>query len=142
MKQILIGLLSGLLFGAGLTISTMVDPQRVLAFLDIFGNWDPTLAFVMGGGLMVYLPVYYCFVNKRKTTLFSTPCDIPNNKKIDKKLITGASLFGIGWGVSGICPGPAMTNISSLHDGIILFVITMLIGFMLGNKLQNLSIFK
>jgi len=59
MKQILIGLVTGLLFGAGLTISTMVDPQRVLAFLDIFGNWDPTLAFVMGGGLMVYLPIYY-----------------------------------------------------------------------------------
>lgn len=142
MKQILIGLLSGLLFGTGLTISTMVDPQRVLAFLDIFGNWDPTLAFVMGGGLMVYLPIYYCFVNKRKMTLFSTPCDIPNNKKIDKKLITGASLFGIGWGVSGICPGPAMTNITAFDMGVIVFVITMLIGFVIGHKCQNLSLFK
>ena len=138
MKQILIGLVTGLLFGAGLTISTMVDPQRVLAFLDIFGNWDPTLAFVMGGGLIEYLPIYYGVVNKRKTTFFSTPCDIPSNQVIDKKLIIGAALFGIGWGVSGICPGPAMTNISSLNSGILVFVIMMLIGFFIGKKSENL----
>lgn len=137
MKQIVFGLLSGLLFGAGLTISTMVDPQRVIAFLDILGNWDPTLAFVMGGGLMVYLPIYFGFIRQRKTTLFSTPCEIPNNTSIDKKLILGSVIFGIGWGLSGVCPGPAITSLSSINMGFLTFIVTMLIGFFLGSKLEK-----
>lgn len=133
MKQIIFGLLSGLLFGAGLTISTMVDPQRVISFLDIFGRWDPSLAFVMAGALLVYLPFYFLWVNPQKLTIFSETCDIPTNKSVDKKLIVGASLFGIGWGLSGICPGPALTNISAMEPGVIVFIVTMYLGFTLGH---------
>lgn len=137
MKQIIFGLITGLLFGAGLTISTMVDPQRVLAFLDILGDWDPTLLFVMVGGLLVYLPFYYGFIHKRKMTCFGEQCDIPSNTTVDFKLLLGASLFGIGWGLSGICPGPALTNLSAMNPSIIVFIVLMLIGFFIASKLES-----
>ena len=137
MKQIIFGLLSGLLFGIGLTVSTMVDPQRVLGFLDIFGTWDPTLAFVMGGGLMVFFPFYHFYMRPYKKTIFNNPLDLPTKSKIDKKLIVGAGLFGIGWGLSGVCPGPALTNLSGGEYEIVLFVVAMIIGLALGSKIEN-----
>lgn len=137
MRHCIFALLAGLLFGLGLTISTMVDPARVLAFLDIFGDWDPTLAFVMGGGLAVYLPVFYFFIKPNKTTLFGEACSLPESTTIDTKLIVGSSLFGIGWGLSGICPGPALANLSGGLTGILLFVATMLIGMMLSSSLSK-----
>lgn len=136
MKQIIFGLLAGLLFGSGLTISMMVEPQRVIAFLDVFGHWDPTLAFVMGGGLLVYLPVYFGFIHKQQKTIFGLSCDLPTKKKVNTKLLIGSSLFGIGWGVSGICPGPALTSLTSLNWGIIVFVTTMLVGFFVAHKIE------
>lgn len=137
MKQIIFGLLSGLLFGIGLTVSTMVDPQRVLGFLDIFGNWDPTLAFVMGGGLLIFLPFYYIYIQPIKKTIFDEPLDLPKKHTLDKNIIIGAVLFGIGWGLSGICPGPAITNLSGLEYEIILFVMAMLGGLLIGSKLEK-----
>ena len=134
MKTILTALLAGLLFGAGLTISTMTDPQRVLAFLDIFGQWDPTLAFVMGGALCIYLPVYQWVIKPRQRTLLNTPCHLPQNHKVDKRLVTGAMIFGIGWGLSGICPGPALTNLTGDTQSILYFILPMLAGLKLSEK--------
>lgn len=137
MKQIIFALISGLLFGAGLTISTMVDPARVMGFLDVFGNWDPTLAFVMAGGLAVYLPVYFLFVKPNKQTVFGEPCQIPQNKNIDAKLLLGASTFGLGWGLSGICPGPAIVNITGGLNGILMFVLSMLVGMIVATRFSK-----
>lgn len=137
MKQIISALIAGLLFGAGLTISTMVDPVRVLGFLDVFGNWDPTLAFVMAGGLAVYLPVFYLYVKPRQKTIFDEPYQLPQNKQIDRKLLIGASLFGVGWGLSGICPGPAIVNVSGGLIGILIFVLSMLIGMIAATRFSK-----
>jgi len=139
MRNCIFALIAGLLFGLGLTISTMVDPARVLAFLDIFGDWDPTLAFVMGGGLAVYLPLFYLFIKPNKTTLFGEPCSLPQTKTIDAKLIVGAALFGIGWGLSGICPGPALANITGGLPAILLFVATMLLGMIMAPRVSTLK---
>lgn len=137
MKSIFSGLICGLLFGIGLTISTKVDPARVLGFLDIFGQWDPTLAFVMAGGLAVYLPIFYLVVKPKQKTLFNEPCHIPTNTQIDKKLLTGAAIFGIGWGLRGICPGPALVNLSGGLTSIFAFVISMLIGMIGSNVISR-----
>lgn len=136
MKQIFFALIAGLLFGIGLTVSTMVDPVRVLGFLNIFGDWDPTLAFVMAGGLAVYLPVFYLYVKPRQTTVFGEPCQIPQKSQIDKPLLMGSTIFGIGWGLSGICPGPALANLSGGVTGIWVFVVTMLLGMILASKIK------
>ncbi len=137
MKYIVFGLLSGLLFGIGLTISTMVDPQRVLGFLDIFGNWDPTLAFVMGGGLVVFLPFYLFYIRPYKKTIFNETLELPTESSVDKKLIIGAMVFGLGWGLSGICPGPAITNLSGLQFEIVVFVVAMMGGLFIGSSLEK-----
>ncbi len=134
MIKVITALISGLLFGAGLTISMMVDPARVLGFLDIFGNWDPTLMFVMGGALLVYMPVYQLYIKKHKETVFSEPCQIPEKTALDRPLVTGAIAFGIGWGLSGICPGPGLTNLSGAQPGIYAFVVSMLIGMLVYDK--------
>ncbi len=137
MQQLITALIAGLLFGAGLTISMMVDPERVLDFLDIFGDWDPTLAFVMGGGLAVYLPVYHLFVKPRKTTVFGEPCELPSATQVDSRLLGGAVLFGLGWGLTGICPGPALTNLTGGLTGIFVFVATMLFGMLIAGRLSR-----
>lgn len=136
MKHNLTALIAGLLFGAGLTISTMVDPARVLAFLDIFGAWDPTLAFVMLGGIAVYLPGYHFLVKPRRKTLLDGPFHVPQKESLDKPLIIGSTLFGLGWGLSGICPGPGLTNLSGGLPAIWLFVLCMLVGMLVASKLK------
>ncbi|TRY33308.1 YeeE/YedE family protein [Aliiglaciecola sp. M165] len=136
MKNNITALFAGLLMGLGLTISTMVDPQRVLGFLDLLGQWDPTLIFVMGGGLAVYMPLYFLLIHNKNTTAFGTPCDLPSSKQIDKPLVVGAILFGVGWGLSGICPGPALVNISGGATEILIFVVTMLIGMIVGARIK------
>jgi hypothetical protein len=136
MKHNLTALFAGLLFGAGLTISTMVDPARVLGFLDILGDWDPTLAFVMLGGIAAYLPGYHFLVKPRQTTLLSGPYHVPQKSNLDKPLIIGSSLFGIGWGLSGICPGPGLTNLSGGSPAIWIFVLCMLIGMLVTSKFK------
>lgn len=137
MKQIFSALICGIIFGIGLTVSTMVDPMRVLGFLDVLGNWDPTLAFVMAGGLAVYLPVFHFYVKPRQTTVFGERCEIPSNNNVDKRLLSGAVLFGIGWGLSGICPGPGITNLSGGVVGIWVFASAMLVGMLLASRLPS-----
>jgi uncharacterized membrane protein YedE/YeeE len=135
MKQVFTASFAGLLFGAGLTISTMVYPARVLSFLDIFGNWDPTLAFVMAGGLFVYLPIFYFYIKPQSTTLFGESFQLPNKQGIDTRLVIGAVIFGIGWGLSGICPGPAVTNLSGGLTETLMFIFSMLLGMIGASKL-------
>ena len=134
MKYNLTAWLSGLLFGAGLTISTMVDPARVLAFLDVLGDWDPTLMFVMLGGTIVYLPGYHFLVKPREVTLIGGDFHLPQKSSLDKPLLIGSCLFGIGWGLSGICPGPGLANLTGGSYGIWGFVLSMLVGMLVTSK--------
>jgi len=103
--------LAGLIFGAGLTVSQMVNPAKVIAFLDITGEWDPSLAFVMGGALIVTF-IGYKFVLKSATPLFENEFRLPTRNDIDTPLLLGSALFGIGWGLAGLCPGPALASLS------------------------------
>ena len=117
----------GLLFGIGLKFSEMVNPARVLGFLDITGAWDPTLAFVMGGALLVTIPGF-ALARKRLKPLFAMDYSEPANKLVDKRLVAGAVLFGCGWGLVGLCPGPAIVNIGTLNTQALVFVAAMLAG--------------
>lgn len=110
MKQVS-ALAAGLVFGLGLTISQMVNPAKVLAFLDLFGAWDPSLAFVMGSALLV-TAIGYRLTWQRTDPVFETEFQVPANREIDTRLALGAVLFGIGWGLVGLCPGPAIAALS------------------------------
>ena len=132
MKLILI-LLSGSLFGFGLSISGMLDPSKVQAFLNITQNWDPSLAFVMFGGIITASTGYY-FILKSSSPLYDTNFHIPVIKHIDKRLIGGSILFGIGWGLGGLCPGPAVAILSYSFSQAMNFMIAMLIGLLIGKR--------
>ena len=121
-------LFSGLIFGLGLTLSSMTNPSKVIGFLDITGTWDPSLMFVMIGAIAICSPIFYILRNKTKP-YFALQFEIPKIKKIDKQLILGSTLFGIGWGTVGFCPGPAISSLALLNPLSILFVISMVVGF-------------
>ena len=127
MKNIL-ALFSGSIFGLGLTISSMTNPDKVLGFLDLFNNWDPSLAFVMGGAIIISAPMLFV-LTKNKNLILSKEMHLPTNKEIDKKLIIGSLIFGAGWGLVGLCPGPAISSLALLEVPSIIFVIFMFIGF-------------
>ena len=118
--------IAGLLFGGGLTISQMVNPQKVISFLDVAGDWDPSLAFVMGGALIVTL-IGYRLVLKRNGPLFDDKFRLPTRNDIDAPLIVGAALFGMGWGLAGLCPGPALASASFAGVNAYIFVGTMVL---------------
>lgn len=122
--------LSGLIFGIGLILSRMADPAKVMDFLDFTGNWDPSLAFVMAGAIAVGL-VGFTMAKKRKVSLLDKPIQLPTSTQIDKPLVIGSSLFGIGWGLTGICPGPALVTLSAGMAPALIFVISMLFGMLL-----------
>ena len=127
MKNIL-ALFSGSIFGLGLTISSMTNPDKVLGFLDLFNYWDPSLAFVMGGAIIITAPMLFV-LTKNKNLILSKEIHLPTNKEIDKKLIIGSLIFGAGWGLVGLCPGPAISSLALLEVPSIIFVIFMFIGF-------------
>jgi uncharacterized membrane protein YedE/YeeE len=127
---VICAILTGVLFGAGLTLSDMVNPARVLNFLDIAGNWDPTLMFVMGGGLAVSIPGYW-LIFRRGVPLYADAFQLPSSQRIDLPLVAGSALFGIGWGLAGICPGPAIADLVTLDSKVWLFVAAMLAGMLL-----------
>ena len=126
----LISLIAGIIFGIGLVVSEMVNPAKVLAFLDLFGNWDPSLVFVMIGALIVSSPLFHLIKNKKKP-LLAEKFNYSNNKEINNKLIIGSALFGAGWGLGGLCPGPAISSLALLNINSIIFVFAMFIGFYL-----------
>ena len=127
MRETIAGLSTGFIFGLGLCLSRMSDPAVVQGFLDIAGAWDPTLMFVMAGGVAVAF-VGYRFVLRRKQPLWASKFPSPPSGAIDAPLLSGAAIFGVGWGLSGYCPGPAVLSLASGRRAVILFVVAMLIG--------------
>jgi uncharacterized membrane protein YedE/YeeE len=130
----LVALLAGTIFGLGLAMSGMTDTAKVLGFLDLFGNWVPDLAFVMGGAVCVTL-VAFTFVLKRPTPLLAKAFSLPASSSIDGRLISGAALFGLGWGVYGYCPGPAISALVYLNGNTFIFVLAMFAGMALAARL-------
>ena len=126
----IISLVSGIFFGVGLVISEMINPEKVLGFLDLFGNWDPSLALVMIGALIVSSPLFHIIKNKEKP-LFAEKFNYSNNKEVNNRLIVGSALFGSGWGLGGLCPGPAISSIALININSITFVFAMFFGFYL-----------
>ena len=125
--QIVIALLVGLVFGLGLIVSGMTDPARVLGFLDLAGWWNPSLAFVMGGAITVALPAFVVAA-RRQRTLTGAPLQLPTATRIDRRLVLGALAFGAGWGLAGLCPGPALALIATGNGKVLVFVASMLVG--------------
>jgi uncharacterized protein len=125
----------GLLFGQGLMLSGMTDPSKVLGFLDLFGAWDPSLALVMGGAIMVGV-FAFTVAKKRTTTFLGGVLRFPTNADIDKKLVIGSLMFGAGWGLAGFCPGPALVSMADGQPKALVFVLAMLVG-MLGFELMD-----
>jgi len=123
----IVNLALGLLFGAGLIVSGMSDPAKVLNFLDLFGTWDPSLAFVMGGGVLVAF-FGYRIVLKRDHPLAAPAFHVPTRKDIDARIIAGPAIFGLGWGLGGFCPGPALTALGLGASGTLVFVPAMFAG--------------
>jgi hypothetical protein len=133
MPMILASFVCGLIFGAGLLISGMTQPEKVLGFLDIFGAWDATLAFVMAGAVAV-ASIGFALARHSAAPVFAARFSWPERRDIDMPLVAGAILFGIGWGLVGICPGPALVNLAGLSLPIVVFVAAMVLG-MLGYEL-------
>jgi len=134
----LTSLICGIIFGIGLVISEMINPSKVLGFLNFFGDWDPSLAFVMLGALIISSPFFHLFKNNKKP-IFTESFSYSNNKEINKNLIIGSSLFGAGWGLIGLCPGPAIASLALFNINSAVFVIAMFVGFYLV-KLSDLRI--
>ena len=126
-------LVSGLIFGLGLSLSGMLDPVRVQGFLDVFGAWDPSLAFVLGGAVIV------AFVGVMVSRRFARPAfdaefHLPGTRRIDRRLVAGSALFGIGWGIAGFCPGPAISALALGKLEVVVFVVTMLLGMIVHDR--------
>ena len=130
MSLIVSSFASGLLFGLGLVVSEMVNPAKVLAFLDVFGNWDPSLAFVMAGAVAVSALGTF-LAQRRGTPVLAPRLEIPTRRDLDPRLISGAALFGIGWGLVGLCPGPALTALTFGPWQVFVFVAAMIAGMAL-----------
>lgn len=126
----------GLLFGLGLIVAGMTDPSKVIGFLDLAGSWDPSLAFVMGGAILVGLGAF-ALAKKRTTSFLGGAMHLPTSSQIDKRLIVGSLLFGAGWGLAGFCPGPAIVSLGSGNPKALVFVVAMLAGMALFELAQR-----
>jgi uncharacterized protein len=127
MRDTIVGLMTGFIFGLGLCLSRMTDPAVVQGFLDLAGAWDPTLVFVMASGVAVTF-IGYRFVLRRKQPIWAAKFPPPVSGMVDTSLLSGAAIFGVGWGLAGYCPGPAVVSLASGRRAVILFVIAMLAG--------------
>lgn len=130
MRQITLALVAGALFGAGLAVSGMADPQRVRGFLDLFGDWDPTLAFVMGGAL-IPMAIAWRVKKRMSSPMAAEHFALPTARDLDPRLLGGAALFGVGWGVAGLCPGPAIADLAIAPIPAAVFVLAMVVGMIL-----------
>ena len=124
---ILTSLLAGLIFGIGLIVSGMANPGKVLGFLDLAGSWDPSLAFVMGGAIAVGL-VSFAIAKRRTVSFLGEFLRMPTSRDVDRRLVVGSALFGIGWGIAGFCPGPALASLCVGSPKALLFVVSMVAG--------------
>lgn len=127
MKNSIAALAVGFIFAIGLGLSGMTQPQKVIGFLDLFGNWDPSLIFVMAGAILVHF-VTYKLIRKKSSPLLSSQWHVPTKKEITPALVIGSFIFGVGWALGGFCPGPAVTSLASFESGPFIFVISMLVG--------------
>ena len=139
MMSKIVSCISGIIFGVGLSVSNMINPEKVLGFLDIFGLWDPSLIFVMLGAIIISAPVFFLFKSKNKP-LFADNFTMPTLKSIDKNLIVGSGTFGIGWGLVGFCPGPAISSLALLNTYSVYFVLSIVGGFLLTEFLNKIII--
>ena len=130
----LIALGTGLFFGWGLSLSGMTDPLTVQAFLDVAGAWNPARAFVMGGAVLVSLVGFQWLIKKRQAPVCDAVFHLPQNKAIDRRLLGGAALFGIGWGLAGFCPGPALSALTTGLTPVLLFIVAMIAGMLLHDR--------
>ena len=126
----LVGLVSGIIFGIGLALSGMMNPARVRGFLDIFGKWDPTLAFVMGGAVLV-MAIAWTIQRRVAAPACADEFHLPGTDKLSGRLIAGSALFGIGWGLGGLCPGPGIASLGTGPLGAVVFVVAMIAGIAL-----------
>lgn len=131
-----VAIFTGWLFGLGLAVSGMANPGKVIGFLDLAGAWDPTLALVMGGALLVTLPGFR-WVLRRGRPWLAQKLELPTRSDIDLRLLVGAALFGIGWGIAGLCPGPAIADLASGSLAIVVFVLAMALGAWLQARLPT-----
>ena len=136
--QLLMALLAGLVFGLGLIVSGMTDPSKVIGFLDLAGAWDPSLALVMGGAIGVGLMAFR-FARTRSQALLGGPMQLPTARQIDRRLVLGGLTFGIGWGLAGFCPGPALASLATGGSKPLIFTAAMLVGMVIFEVLDRLS---
>jgi len=134
MTSIALAVVAGALFGAGLVAGGMTDPSHVLGFLDPLHGWLPQLAFVMAGALATYAVLFRVIRAHRATPLFDAQFHVPVRRDIDLSLLGGAALFGTGWGLAGLCPGPALVGAGAAQPSTLLFVVAMVIGMVLGRR--------
>ena len=132
----LAGYLAGLLFGLGLAIGGMTDPARVIDFLDVAGDWDPTLMFVLGGAVVTTF-IGYRLVWRRQAPLFESRFQLPTRHDFDARLLGGAALFGVGWGLSGYCPGPAVASVVGLSAPLMAMLVAMVVGWWLARVVSR-----
>lgn len=137
-RQVIVSFFSGALFAAGLGVAGMTNPAKVMAFLDVAGAWDPSLAFVMIGAIAVYAVAFRVAI-KRPAPLLAEAFSLPKRSDLDAPLILGAGLFGAGWGLAGYCPGPAITSLATGAPGVFLFVAAMLAGMLLHRAYEALT---
>ncbi|WP_100753844.1 YeeE/YedE family protein [Vibrio salilacus] len=135
----LTALFTGFLFGLGMIISGMADPNKVLAFLDVTGAWDPSLAFVMGGALLIYMPAYFLIIKPLQAPVVADEFCLAKKTRVDAPLISGAAIFGLGWGLAGICPGPAMSSLALGNIGVWIFFASMMVGLGVTNLLISMQ---
>jgi uncharacterized membrane protein YedE/YeeE len=131
--RFLTALLAGVMFGGGLLLSGMTDPANVLGFLDVSGDWRPQLALVMAGAAIAAAPAFY-YVRKRQRTVLGEPASLPDRTRIDAPLLLGAGIFGIGWGLAGICPGPGLVLLTSGRPAAWLFILAVSAGLLLAGR--------
>lgn len=124
----LVSLFSGFLFGLGMIISGMANPEKVVGFLDVAGAWDPSLMFVMGGALLVFMPSYFLLIKPKQKPVVAQEFCLAKNKSIDSRLVSGAAIFGFGWGIAGVCPGPALSSLALGNSGVWVFFAFMMVG--------------
>ena len=136
MKPLVSAFFVGIIFGLGLAVSEMTNPARIIGFLDVTGRWDPTLLFVMGGALLV-AAVLFPLILRRPRPVLADRFSLPTKTKIDTRLVIGAIIFGIGWGLAGFCPGPALAALASGSSSVFWFVAAMLVGQWLASRLEN-----
>ncbi len=127
---------AGLLFGLGLLLAGMANPAKVLGFLDLAGAWDPSLALVMVGGIGASL-LPFAWARRHERSLLGTPMQLPRKRELDRRLIVGSLVFGVGWGIAGICPGPALAILLTGHWQVLLFVLAMIAGMLLYTALER-----